>query len=123
MTIAETVLLALGVGVVMVLACALAIYAAVTLLERVMLRIIERTQNALTIGSPVPHAVEISHEPDAEERVARLISEDTIARGMQSLRAIYDASGIPVEDEVLRAEATAMLAGVEPRAPFGLPRD
>jgi hypothetical protein len=82
-----------------------------------------RSTNLATIGSPTPHPVEISHEPDAEERVARLISEETIARGMQTLRAIYDTSGIPVEDEVLRAEATAMLAGVEPRAPLGLPRD
>jgi hypothetical protein len=73
-----------------------------------------------TTGSPAAvEAVVTPGEPDAEQRLASRISEDTIQRGMAHLRVIY--GNTPVEDEVLRAEAESMLNGLEPRIPPGLP--
>lgn len=80
--------------------------------------------NVQTIGTPTPASVEMSHEPDAEERVQRMISEDTIQRGMQALRdTVY--RGQAVEEETLRSEVMTMLGGNEPRPHVivGVPKD
>lgn len=73
----------------------------------------ERVINVQTIGTPTPAEVRTETVPDAEERALRAVSEATIQKGMQQLRAIYDAQHMPVEEEVLRAEAISMLNGLD----------
>lgn len=115
--------LAVAVGIAMMLAVGVAVFAIVSLLERFMLRIIERTQNVLTTGRAEPPEAIVTREEDAESRVLRVISEETIRHGMQILRdQVYGPAGVAVEDDVLREEAIAMLNGIEPRIPKGIPQ-
>lgn len=80
--------------------------------------------NLTTIGSATPHVAEIGYEADAEDRVSRLISEDTVVRGMQYLREqVYAPAGVTPSDAQLRDEARTMLAGNVPGVVAGLPRD
>lgn len=77
-------------------------------------------------GSPnAPPPVTVSREIDAEERVQRMVSEATIQRGVDQLRAIYTGQGLQVPtDEELRSEALSMIGGSEPMIETAvLPRD
>lgn len=72
--------------------------------------------NMQRFGAPsTPPPVTVSREIDAEERVQRMVSEDTIANGMNELRHLYTAQGLRVpEDDALRSEAISMLGQIEP---------
>jgi hypothetical protein len=81
----------------------------------VWLATLEKMGNVRDLGTPTPPPVTVSREIDAEERVQRMVSEDTIQRGMQQIRAMYSAANMrPPEDDVLRSEAISMLGGNEP---------
>lgn len=73
-----------------------------------------RTQS---IGAPVPEPVEIAdRDQDPSLRVARRVDRDTIARGVESLRAEYSALGVPITDQELQEEVERIVTG-EPYTP------
>lgn len=88
-------------------------------------RVLRIAGNMQTIGTPTPAPVEASRVIDAEERVQRMVSEQTIARGVERLRAEYARANLGVpEDDVLRSEVLSMLGGNEPTIEMlTLPRD
>lgn len=73
---------------------------------------IERLTNLLTVGTPArPEAVVTAPEPDAESRLIKAISEDSIRAGIIRLKQEYAQLGIVVADEEVRDEVIAMLMG------------
>jgi hypothetical protein len=73
---------------------------------------IERLTNLLTIGSTARKEAVISDgEPDAESRVFKRISEDTIEAGIVALTAEYAERGIHVSAEEVRDEVISMIMG------------
>lgn len=73
---------------------------------------IERLTNLLTIGATArKEAVISSGEPDAEERILKRISEETIEAGTVALMAEYAERGIVVAAEEVRDEVISMIMG------------
>jgi hypothetical protein len=103
-------------GVGLVLLVGVLVFVIVTALERLMLRVIERTQRVLTTGYAMPPEAVITREENPEARAAAHFSEESIQKGMQSLRdTVYAHSGLAMPgEEELRAEALSMLAGMVP---------
>lgn len=67
----------------------------------------------VTTGVPEPQpAVVTEREPDVHERASRLVTEQTISRGVEKLREAYKGLGIEVSDDDLAEEAQALLMGV-----------
>lgn len=98
--------------------------------ERVLWRKQLRALAAImATGSPTPvRDVTPTREETPEDRVVRQFSEESIARGVEQLRAIYESSGLAIpEPEVLRAEAISMLHGSVAQHPLdplaSVPRD
>ncbi len=88
-------------------------------------RILRMATNVQTIGAAEARPVEVARSIDAEERVQRMVSEDTIAKGVTRLRAEYTSARMRVPtDEELRSEVISMLGGNEPVIEMlTLPRD
>jgi hypothetical protein len=63
------------------------------------------------VAEPIVAAVS-EREPDMHERASRLVTEQTIARGVEQLREAYRKLGIQVSDDDLAEEAQALLMGV-----------
>jgi hypothetical protein len=73
---------------------------------------VERLTNLLTLGSTARKDAVISDgEPDAESRVLKRISEDTIEAGIVALTAEYAERGIHVSAEEVRDEVISMIMG------------
>lgn len=86
--------------------------------ERMMatqVRVFEQSVRLVQYGAPEPQAAAIAdREPDAELTVRMAVREDTIRRGVTELRRAYQAVGIVMSDDELRAEAESMVQGVSP---------
>lgn len=67
--------------------------------------------------STMPPAVVQEREPDLVERASRLVSEQTIAAGVQMLKAEYQRLGITMSDEELNDEALLILGALGPAIP------
>lgn len=66
-------------------------------------------------GTPTPkEAVVADREPDAESRVLRQISEDSVKAGSIALKQMYEDAGVMVSEEEVREEAISMLMGIAP---------
>lgn len=77
--------------------------------------LMERVLNMQTYGTPTPKEATISErEPDAESRVLRRISQESIEAGASALKKMYEDAGIIVTIEEVRDEATSMLMGISP---------
>lgn len=72
---------------------------------------LQQVGNTVQFGTPTPEKAEIDFEPTPEMQLGRAIQEDTIARGIEALRQEYDAAGIRITDEELRAEVVAIATG------------
>lgn len=87
-------------------------------------REMERLTNLLTVGTPArPEAIVTEQAPDAESRLIKQISEDSIAAGISRLKDEYRQIGVAVSDEEVRDEVIAMLMGnqVKPSPDRSLP--
>lgn len=87
-------------------------------------REIERLTNLLTVGTPArPEAIVTEQAPDAESRLIKQISEDSITAGISRLKDEYRQIGVLVSDEEVRDEVIAMLMGnqVKPNPDRTLP--
>lgn len=69
----------------------------------------------IATGSPDTFTPQIVPQPDAEERIHSAISAETLARGVARLTEAYEAAGLRVDPDVIRAEAEAMLYGQVPK--------
>lgn len=89
--------------------------------------VIERLGNVMNYGTIQPLAEAVATpEPTAEERLGRMIEEDTIARGVVQLTEEYKRAGIEATEEEIRADVVSMLTGASlagPASTRGLPRD
>lgn len=75
--------------------------------------VVERLMNLTAFGTIRPaDAVVTNAEPDAESRMLRAISEDTVNAGAAVLQREYEQRGVVVSIDELRDEARAMILGV-----------
>lgn len=76
---------------------------------------LERMGNMLTTGTPViPEAEIVSQQPDAVARTRAQIHEETVANGIEKLKARYKDAGLSLTDEEARIQVEAMLLGKPP---------
>jgi hypothetical protein len=73
--------------------------------------------NTVQFGTPTPQEATVDREPTPEQALGRAVEEDTIARGIESLRREYEAAGIRVTDEELRDEVIQIVLQVTPTEP------
>lgn len=73
----------------------------------------------VTTGHATVQPVEIAErEVDAHTRVSRMVTEQTIDRGMAALREEYRKLGLQIDDDLLREEVTTILSlGMTPPYP------
>lgn len=77
--------------------------------------ITDRILHMQQYGTPEPAEGRVTErEPDAESRVLRRISEESITVGAAMLKQEYEQAGVVVTDEEVRIEAESMLLGVSP---------
>lgn len=56
-----------------------------------------------------------NRQPSAEVSAARAVTEDSIKRGVETVKAAYKAQGLPVpSDDVIREEVKGMVEGHHP---------
>lgn len=73
--------------------------------------------NTVQFGTPHPPEAVIDREPTPEQSLGRAIEEDTINRGMESLRREYEAAGIRITEDELRNEVIQIVTGILPEEP------
>ena len=76
---------------------------------------LRQTMNMKALGVPVVgDAVVIPAKPDAEQRVGKMVREQTIETGARRLVEAYREQGVNITIEDARKEATLLLAGSMP---------
>lgn len=82
---------------------------------------IEQLMHLVQFGMPTKtEAVVSDREPDAETRLARRVTQETLDKAVANLRREYEKIGVPVTDEELRTEAQTIMTGGQWKPPASL---